>query len=112
MSPAQDLSARHAARPIGIGVGEVITSAAVVGAVILVEPELAAGLAIGASAVLASRWLSEALGSVVRPVAKSMVRTGYAAAEQTREIVNEASKEVHDLMAEARAERESKPAAP
>lgn len=84
-----------------------LTSAALIGVGALIEPELLAGMAIGAGIVLASRWLPNIVGDLVRPIAKTAVKAGYAAATATREVVAEVTEQVEDLMAEARAEQES-----
>jgi len=84
-----------------------LTSAALIGIGALIEPELLAGMAIGAGIVLASKWLPDFAGDVIRPIAKTAVKAGYAAVAATREAVAEVTEEVEDMMAEARAEHES-----
>jgi hypothetical protein len=84
-----------------------LTSAALIGIGVLIEPELLAGMAIGAGIVLASRWFPNVVGDLVRPIAKTAVKAGYAAAAATREMVAEVTEEVEDMMAEARAAHES-----
>lgn len=84
-----------------------LTSAALIGIGALIEPELLAGMAVGAGIVLASRYFPNLVGNVIRPIAKSAVRAGHAAAVRTKEIVAEMSEEIDDIMAEARAEQDS-----
>jgi len=84
-----------------------LTSAALIGIGVLIEPELLAGMAIGAGIVLASRWLPNLTGDLVRPVAKTAVKAGYAAVTTAREMVAEVTEEVEDMMAEARSAQES-----
>jgi hypothetical protein len=84
----------------------VLTTAALIGIGALIEPELLAGMAIGAGIVLISRWLPNLVGDIVRPIAKTAVKAGYAAATTAREMVAEATEEVEDMVAEARAEHE------
>jgi len=96
-------------RPVEEGVekSSLITSAALIGIGALIEPELLAGMAIGASIVLVSKWVPNIFGDVVRPIAKTAVKAGYAAVAATREVVAEVTEEVEDMMAEVRAEHES-----
>lgn len=98
-----------AGRPVedGAQTPSLLTSAALIGIGALIEPELLAGMAIGAGIVLVSRWFPNIVGDLVRPVARTAVKAGYAAATAAREVVAEVTEEVEDLMAEARAEREA-----
>ncbi len=73
----------------------------------LIEPELLAGMAIGAGIVIASKWLPNIVEDLVRPIARTAIKAGYAATEAAREVVAEVTEQVEDLMAEARAKRES-----
>jgi hypothetical protein len=82
-----------------------LTTAAVIGVAALIEPELLVGLAIGAGAAMASTWLPDLVGGTVRPMLKTAIKAGYAAASMAREVVAEASESVQDIVAEARAER-------
>lgn len=88
-------------------VPSLLTSAALIGVGALIEPELLAGMAIGAGIVLVSRWFPNIVGDLVRPVARTAVRAGYAAATAAREVVAEVTEELEDIMAEARAAQES-----
>jgi len=84
-----------------------LTSAALIGVGALIEPELFAGMAIGAGIVLASKWMPNIISGVIRPIAKTAVKAGYAAFTTTQEVIAEVTEEVEDMMAEARAEHES-----
>ncbi len=84
-----------------------LTSAALIGIGSLIEPELLAGMVVGAGIVFASRWLPDLVGAVLRPVLKTTVSAGYAVAEAVAGTVGE----TQDIVAEVRAERE-KQAAP
>lgn len=84
-----------------------LTSAALIGIGALIEPELLAGMAIGAGIVFASRWLPGIVGDVIRPVAKTAVKAGYAAASAAREMAAKVTEEVEDMVAEVRAEQGS-----
>jgi hypothetical protein len=87
----------------------VITSAALIGIGVLIEPELLAGAAIGAGIILGFGWVGALVSGAVRPVVKTAVKTGYVAVARTRKIVAEAAEGVQDMVAEARAEHEGKP---
>ncbi len=80
------------------GVASVVTTAALIAGVALVEPELIAGMVIGAGATM----LSGFIGGTLRSVLKTGVKAAYTAAE----VVAQAAEEVQDLVAEARAEHE------
>lgn len=81
----------------------------VVGAgVALFSAELIPGMLIGVAAAFLP-----GIGPKLRPLFKSTVRAGYSAVRKTREMVAEATEQMHDMMAEAKAEHEtnSEPAA-
>lgn len=78
-----------------------LTTALVLGGIALIEPELVAGMVIGAGVSLLAGQLPS-MPAIVRPVVKAAVKAAYSAAE----IVAEAAEEIQDLMAEARAEHE------
>ncbi len=84
-----------------------LTSAALIGLGALIEPELLAGLAIGAGIVLASKWLPNIVGGTIRPIVKTAIKAGYTAVATASEVAAEAAEEVQDIAAEVRAERES-----
>src|SRR5260370_5487587 len=87
--------------------GPSIATAALVGVgVAILEPELIPGILIGAGAVLAPKLLP-ALGGMLRPLVKGVVKAGYSATMALREVVAEAGEEVEDMVAEARAEHEA-----
>jgi hypothetical protein len=88
-----------------LGGRAMLTTAAVIGVAALIEPELLVGLAIGAGVAMASNWLPDLVGGTVRPMVKTAIKAGYAAASMAREVVAEASESVQDIVAEARAER-------
>jgi hypothetical protein len=75
-------------------------------------PEMLAGMALGAGAVLVSGMASAGL---LRPLVRTVVKASYAAALKTQEIVAEASEDVRDMVAEARSDYqrdESSPSTP
>jgi hypothetical protein len=87
--------------------GPSLATAALVGVgVAIIEPELIPGILVGAGAVLAPKVLP-ALGGMLRPLVKGVVKAGYAATQAVREVVAEAGEQVEDMVAEARAERGS-----
>jgi hypothetical protein len=77
---------------------------AVVGVgVALISTELIPGMLIG----LAAAFLP-GLGPKLRPLLKSTVRAGYSAVQKTRELVAEATEQMQDAVAEAKAEHTAK----
>src|SRR5579885_1230724 len=86
--------------------GPSLATVALVGVgVAIIEPELIPGLLIGAGAVLAPKLLP-ALGGMVRPLFKGVVKAGYSASMRVREAAAEVSEQVEDFVAEARAEEQ------
>jgi len=84
--------------------GSVLTTGALIGVAALIEPELLVGMAVGAGIAMASNWLPDLVTGTVRPLVKTAIKAGYAAATMAREMVSEASESVQDMVAEARAE--------
>lgn len=80
-----------------------VASAALLGIGALIEPELLGGMLLGAGVVYVSRNLP-LIGGVLRPLVKTAVRVGYAAGAKASEMIAEASEEVQDMVAEARAD--------
>src|ERR1700722_15713118 len=73
---------------------------AVVGVgVALISTELLPGLLIGVAAAFLA-----GIGPKLRPFLKNTVKAGYSAVRKTREMVAEASEQVQDMLAEAKAE--------
>ncbi len=85
--------------------GGVATAAAIVVGAALIEIELIPGLIIGAGAILLGKFFPEMSG-YVRPAVKSVVRAGFSATQKMREVMAEASEQVHDLVAEVKQEQE------
>jgi hypothetical protein len=76
----------------------------VVGAgVALISAELIPGMLIGVAAAFLP-----GIGPKLRPLFKSTVRAGYSAVRKTREMMAEATEQMHDMVAEAKAEHETK----
>jgi Protein of unknown function (DUF5132) len=84
--------------------GSMLTTGALIGVAALIQPEWLFGMAVGAGIAMASNWLPNLVSGTVRPLVKTMVKAGYAAATMAREVVAEASESVSDMVAEARAE--------
>ena len=84
--------------------GPSLATAALVGVgAAIIEPELIPGLLIGAGAVLVPKLLP-ALGNMVRPLVKGVVKAGYSTTMRVREAAAELGEQVEDIVAEARAE--------
>jgi hypothetical protein len=80
-------------------VGKAATIAVVGVGVALISTELIPGMIIGVAAALLP-----GIGPKLRPLLKSTVRAGYSMVQKTREMVAEATEQVQDVVAEARAE--------
>lgn len=75
----------------------------VVGAgVALISAELLPGMLIGVAAAFLP-----GIGPKLRPLMKSTIRAGYSAVRKTREMVAEATEQMHDAVAEARADHDA-----
>jgi hypothetical protein len=75
------------------------------------------GVVIGIGALLLAPAIIPAVGTVVRPIAKAVIKSGLIVFEKTRELIAEAQETVADMAAEAQAElaierRQAPPAAP
>jgi len=80
------------------------TTALVLGGIALLQPELIAGMAIGAGVTLLSGHLPK-ISDALRPALKAAVKAAYSAAET----VAQAAEDIQDMVAEARAEHEHLP---
>jgi hypothetical protein len=77
---------------------------AVVGVgVALISAELLPGMIIGVAAAFLP-----GVSKKMKPLLKSTVRAGYSAVRKTREMMAEATEQMHDMVAEARAEHDAK----
>lgn len=90
------------------GPGEAATLASTAGmiglAALIVEPEMLAGIVLGAGLVYASTFLSGIVSAIVTPVVKTAVKAGYSVAATASEMAAEVTETMHDAVAEARAE--------
>jgi hypothetical protein len=82
-----------------------LTAAGLIGLAAVIQPELLVGMAVGAGIAMASSWLPDVVGGTLRPVVKTAIKAGYAAASTAREMLSEATEGVQDIVAEARSER-------
>lgn len=85
--------------------GSVATAAVIVVGAALIEVSLIPGIIIGAGAILLSKLFPQ-MGGYVRPAIKGAVRAGFSVAQKAREVVAEATEQVHDLVAEVKHENE------
>ncbi len=86
--------------------GTLLTSAALIGVGVLLEPELLGGMLLGAGAVYAARTLP-IVGGILRPMMRSAIKYSYAAVSKMNEVVSEATEDVQDMVAEARSDYQS-----
>lgn len=80
-------------------VGKAATIAVVGVGVALISAELIPGMIIGVAAAFLP-----GIGPKLKPLFKSTVRAGYSVVRKTREMVAEATEQVQDVVAEARAD--------
>jgi len=59
---------------------------------------------VGLGVVVAAPLLLPAVGAIVRPVAKGLIKSGLFLMESVQELVAEGSEQLSDLVTEARAE--------
>lgn len=88
---------------------EFVATVATVGVVglgvIAFEAALLPGLVLGVAAALAPRYLPK-VGGAINPLFKSTVRGAYKLGERAREMAAEVQEQMHDIVAEAKAEAE------
>jgi len=89
------------------GLNKVVATVAVVavGAAVF-EAALLPGIAIGVAAVAAPKYLPRLAGAL-NPLFKSTVRGTYKLAQRSKEMFAEAQEQVHDIVAEVKAEDEA-----
>jgi hypothetical protein len=88
-------------------VGKAATIVVVGVGVALISTELIPGMIIGVAAALLP-----GIGPKLKPLFKSTVKASYAAIRKTREMVAEASEQVQDVVAEARADHAAESSGP
>ena len=70
------------------------------------ETALLPGIALGVAAVAAPKYLPRLAGAL-NPLFKSTVRGTYKLAQKSKEVFAEAQEQVHDIVAEVKAEKEA-----
>jgi len=83
-----------------LGTGRLLTSAALIGAGMLVEPELLGGALLGAGLV----YGLPLVGRVLRPVATKAVQLGYSAVASVGDLLAGAREQVEGIVATARSD--------
>jgi hypothetical protein len=83
-----------------VGGGRLLTTAALIGAGVLIEPELLGGALIGAGVV----YGLPLLGRVLRPVATTAVQLGYSAVAGVSGLLAGARDQAEEIVARARAD--------
>ncbi len=78
--------------------GRLLASAALIGAGVLIEPELLGGALLGAGVV----YGLPLVGGLLRPVIATTVQLGYSAAASVTDLLAGARDQVQDIMANAR----------
>ena len=102
----EDTASSHEAHDEGT-VGKAVAAVAVVAVgAALFEVALLPGIALGAAAVAAPKYLPK-LGGALSPIFKSTVRGTYKLAQKSKEMFHEAREHVHDAVAEVKAEAET-----
>ena len=96
--------ARGASKTEGLSghAGSLATTAMVLGGIALFQPELLAGMAVGAGVALLSGRMPKIALNTLRPALKAAVQAAYSAVE----VVAQAAEEIQDMVAEARSEHE------
>lgn len=89
------------------GLNKVVATVAVVavGAAVI-EAALLPGIVLGVAAVAAPKYLPRLAGAL-NPLFKSTVRGTYKLAQKSKEMFAEAQEQVHDIVAEVKAEGEA-----
>jgi hypothetical protein len=85
---------------IDVNSGKTVASAALIGAGLLVEPELLGGALLAAGAI----YGIPLLGNLLRPVTRFAIRAGYSAVNLVGEAMNDARESVGQIVSEARSD--------
>jgi hypothetical protein len=103
----EEATPAHEEQEMMSGVGKTVATVAVVAVgAALFETALLPGLALGVAAVAAPKYLPR-LSAALNPIFKSTVRGTYKVAQKSREMFAEAKEQVHDTLAELKAEAET-----
>ena len=98
MSSEEISHTNHAVGSEELSGGKIITSAALIGAGMLLEPELLGGALIGAGVV----YGLPLAGQILRPVATTAVQLGYSAVAAVGDLLAGARDQVQGIVANAR----------
>jgi hypothetical protein len=99
MSPEETSFINQPARSQELPGGRIIVSAALIGAGLLLEPELLGGALIGAGVV----YGLPLIGQILRPVATTAIQLGYSAVGSVGGLLAGARDQVQGIVANARA---------
>ena len=102
MAPEETFSINQPARGDEVAGGRIIGSAALIGAGILLEPELLGGALIGAGVV----YGLPLIGQFLRPLATTAVQLGYSTVASVGDLLTGARDQVQGIVANARAAHE------
>ena len=86
--------------PAEPGRGRLLTSAALIGAGVLIEPELLGGALLGAGVVYGLPFV----GQILRPVATTALHLGYSAVAGVADLLSGARDQVQGIVATARSD--------
>jgi hypothetical protein len=98
MSPEETSPINHSVASQELPGRRIVTSAVLIGAGILLEPELLGGALIGAGVV----YGLPLVGRILRPVATTAVQLGYSAVASVGDLLAGARDQVHEIVANAR----------
>ena len=99
LPPASNIGTGHAEHAELRG-GRLLTSAALIGAGVLVEPELLGGALLGAGVV----YGLPLVGQLLRPLLTDAMQLGYFAVASVSDLLATANDQVRDVVATARAD--------
>ena len=98
MAPEETSLINQPGRSQGMPGGRIIGSAALIGAGMLLEPELLGGALIGAGAV----YGLPVIGLILRPLATTAVQLGYSVVASLGDLLSGARDQVQGIVANAR----------
>src|SRR6516165_3836069 len=110
-STSEDLAAQSPDEQDDGGINKTVATVVVVAAgAALFEAALLPGIALGVAGVAAPKYFPRLAGAL-NPLFKSTIRGTYKLAQKSKEMFAEAQEQVHDIMAEVKAEDEAAAAA-
>ena len=99
MAPEETSLVNRPGRSQGVPGGRIIGSAVLIGAGMLLEPELLGGALIGAGVVVGL----PVIGLILRPIATTAVQLGYSIVASVGDLLTGARDQVQGIVANARA---------